>query len=214
MQTFSVSRAFPWKGRITDKVASVMRMFGVDADRLRTSPTTHSCTVRLRPGDICYITGPSGGGKSVLLRELYAAAAPARRLRLCDIELAADKSVIDCIEGDFFTALKVLSKAGLSDVFAVLNQPGNLSKGQKYRYRLARALLSDSQMIFADEFCSNLDRITAAVISCNLRTVAAHSDKIFVLAGAHDDLLCDLQPDVIIVKRLGGPAEVIYKHNR
>jgi ABC-type ATPase with predicted acetyltransferase domain len=69
-------------------------------------------------------------------------------------------------------------------------------------------------MIFADEFCSNLDRITAAVISCNLRTVAAHSDKIFVLAGAHDDMLCDLQPDVIIVNRLGGPAEVIYKNHR
>ncbi len=214
MQTYSVEKRFRRDPKITSKVASVMKMFGLDLERLRSNPLCHKCRINIKAGDICYITGASGAGKTVLLTELYNLAEPADRLMLSDIELAGGKTVIDCIEGDFFEALRVLSKAGLSDVFSVLNEPTKLSEGEKYRYRLGRALASSKGMIFADEFCSGLDRLTAAVISHNISKIAKQNGRTFVLASSHDDLLCDLQPDVVVIKHLSGKTEVIYRDRR
>jgi len=214
MRNYSVEKEFRWCGALSDKVVSVMRMFGLDIDRLRSNVVCHRCNINLKAGDICYITGASGSGKSVLLTELYKLAEPDKRIRLCDIELEQGKSLIDCIEGGFFEALRILSRAGLSDVFSVLNEPAKLSEGQKYRYRLAKALSSGKEMIFADEFCSGLDRITAAVISHNIAKVARKSGRTFVLASSHDDLLCDLQPDVVVIKHLTGKTEIIYRDLR
>lgn len=214
MQKYCVAKKFEWDGVVTAKAASVMKMFGVDMDRLRENSPVHECSLELRVGDICYITGASGSGKSVLLREFYAQTAPEMRLWLDEIELEDEGSVIDGIEGDFFQALRLLGKAGLSDVFSVLNRPTQLSDGQKYRYRLAKALASGRKMIFADEFCSNLDRISAAVIAFNTHTFAKQNGVSFVLASSHEDLLSDLVPDVVVIKQLAGMAEVIYRDGR
>jgi len=214
MQTYSVEKKYRRGPKVTGKVTSVMKMFGLDLERLRSNPLCHKCQINIKAGDICYITGASGAGKTVLLTELYKLAEPTDRLMLSDIELESGRTVIDCIEGDFFEALGVLSKAGLSDVFSVLNEPTKLSEGEKYRYRLGRALASGKGMIFADEFCSGLDRITAAVISHNISKIAKQNGRMFVLASSHDDLLCDLQPDVVVIKHLGGKTEVIYRDRR
>ncbi len=211
MQTYHISKSFSYRPTLTEKVRSVMRMFGLDVQRLRQGSRRHECTLKLTAGDICYITGASGAGKSVLLGELYGQMPPDQRLWLHDIPIESDKSLVDCIEGDFFSALRVLSRAGLSDAFSVLNEPAMLSAGQKYRYRLARAIAADKRIIFADEFCSTLDRIAAAVISHNIRKIATDSRRTFVLASSHDDLLCDLQPDVIVIKHLAGDDEIIYR---
>lgn len=211
--TYKVKKSFPWSGQLTEKVVAVMKMFGLNLERLKT-PITHKCDITLKPGNICYITGPSGAGKTVLLEALYEATPADERLRLKEIQLESDKTLIDCIEGDFFSALRVLSRAGLSDVFCVLNQPSRLSEGQQYRYRLARALVSDKKFIFADEFCSNLDRITAAVIAHNIRKMAVETGKTFILASSHDDLLCDLLPDIVIIKHLTGNTEIIYRNKQ
>jgi len=112
------------------------------------------------------------------------------------------------------SALRHLSTAGLNDVFCILNKPSKLSDGQKMRFRLATAMAGRGKYIFADEFCSSLDRITAAVISYNVRKYAAEKKRIFILASSHDDILLDLQPDVIVIKELSGPTKVIYKEFR
>ena len=70
-----------------------------------------------------------------------------------------------------------------------MNWPGNLSEGEKYRFRLAMALASGKKFIFADEFCSNLDRITAAVICYNIQRYAKRHMMTFVLASSHEDIL-------------------------
>jgi ABC-type ATPase with predicted acetyltransferase domain len=68
--------------------------------------------------------------------------------------------------------------------------------------------------VFADEFCCELDRVTAAVIAHNMRTFALKRQATFVLASSHDDILADLAPDVLVIKELSGPAEVIYKQRK
>ncbi|MGD0597695.1 MAG: ATP-binding cassette domain-containing protein [Sedimentisphaerales bacterium] len=212
MRRFSVAKQFEINPQKSDRVTTVMRMFGVGIDRLKDQQTTHECTVEVNDGDIVYITGPSGAGKSVLLREMQTAVPDDEKIIIEQIALPADKPAIDCVGGKgTIDGLSLLSYAGLSDVFCMLNAPANLSEGQKYRFRLACALASGKKFIFADEFCSNLDRITAGVIAYNVRRFAKHNGVTFFLASAHEDILADLQPDVLVVKSFAGEAEVTYK---
>jgi ABC-type ATPase with predicted acetyltransferase domain len=197
-------------------------MFGLTADRLKKNNFNISCQLEINAGDIVYVTGPSGAGKSVLLRELEKSVPAADSINLARIKLPKDKAVIDCIDArlaakpkdDFLCCLRTLSTAGLNDVFCVLNQPGNLSEGQQYRFRLAMAIAAEKKFIFADEFCSTLDRITAAVISHNIQKFAKRHNVTFVLASSHDDILFDLAPDVLVVRELAGQTQVIYKDRK
>ncbi len=211
MPTYSISKRFQWNGQITDKVVQVCRMFGLTVDRLRNNYINFNCRLEINDGDIVYITGPSGAGKSVLLAELEKSIPASQGVNLDRIKLPRDKTLIDCIDDDFLTCLRTLSTAGLNDVFCILNQPSNLSDGQKYRFRLAKALAGGKKFVFADEFCSNLDRITAAVISFNIHKFAKRNGVAFILAASHDDILLDLAPDVLVVKELSGETQVIYK---
>lgn len=188
-----------------------MRMFGLTSDRLTENCIEHKCQIQINAGDIVYITGPSGAGKSVLLREIEKVIPTEQKINLDEIDLPLDKTLIECFHGDLMELLKALSVAGLNDIFCILNAPGNLSEGQKYRFRLAQALASGRKFILADEFCSNLDRISASVISHNIQKCARRLGVTFILASCHDDLLADLQPDVLIIKELSGKTEIIYK---
>ncbi len=211
--TLSANKKFDWNLPVTEKVADVMRAFGITVQRLKDNAVVHQSNIKLSPGEIAYITGPSGSGKSVLLREFYNTFTGNEKINIDDIPLPDDKTCVDCLDVGFLETLQNLSCAGLTDVFCVLNSPANLSEGQKYRYRVAKALAGGKQFIFADEFCSNLDRVTAAVISYNLRKFATKTGKTFILASSHDDLLADLLPEVIVIKHLAGEAEVIYKNS-
>jgi len=216
VRRFSASKQFNLNPSVSERVTTVLRMFGVGIDRLKDNRIIHACTIEVNGGDIVYITGPSGAGKSVLLREIQNKIPAEERISIDQITLSADKAAIDCV--DFaqtglttIEALRLLGYAGLSEVFCILTAPANLSEGQKYRFRLACALASGKKFIFADEFCSNLDRITAVCIAYNVRRFAKRNNVTFFLASSHEDILADLQPDVLVVKNFTGPAEVTYK---
>jgi len=219
MATYSISKTFKWRGTVTDKVASVCRMFGLTLGRLTEQRFTHACRLEIEAGDIVYLAGPSGAGKSVLLAELEKVVPAGDRINLAEIPLPADRTLIDCIsaggrltaDADLMASLRFLSVAGLNDCFCILNQPVNLSAGQQYRFRLAMALAAKKKFVFADEFCSELDSVTAAVISYRLHRFAKRTGTTFILASSRDDILLDLVPDVLVVKQLSGPAEVIYR---
>lgn len=214
MATYNISKTFKWQGIVTDKVALVCRMFGLSLDRLKTQRFIHACRLKINTGDIVYLTGPSGGGKSTLLTEFEKTIPANERINLADIALPENRTLIDCIDAELADSLCLLSVAGLNDCFCILNQPANLSTGQQYRFRLAMALAMRKKFVFADEFCSELDTVTAAIISYRLRKFAKRSGTTFILASSRDDILPDLAPDVILVKHLSGPAEIVYKHKR
>ncbi len=214
MTVFDLSKRFENDIELTGKVTGVMKMFGLDLPRLKDNAKTHRCSFKTEPGDIIFFSGPSGSGKSVLLNEMKTRIPQNERISLEKIELSDSRAVIDCIKGGYLKSLRTLSCAGLSDVFCVLKKPIHLSEGQKYRYRLAKALASGKRYIFADEFCSSLDRITAAVISCKIRKFAKQNRVTFILAAGSDHFLPDLAPDIIIKKELAGNTKVIYKKTR
>jgi len=214
MTEYEISKSIGWNGKITDRVAAVCRMFGLTARQLREHGLRHNCRLRIKAGDIVYITGPSGSGKSVLLKELQKHIPPAKRVNLDRIPLPADKAVIDLMPAnlEILQALKLLTTAGLSDVYCILNQPANLSEGEKYRYRLAMALGAGREFVFADEFCCGLDRITASVIAYNISRFAKETGVAFILAASTDDILADLMPQVLVYMELNGKPEVIYRN--
>jgi ABC-type ATPase with predicted acetyltransferase domain len=76
------------------------------------------------------------------------------------------------------------------------------------------ALAAKKKYVFADEFCSDLDRITALVIAQRLREFAKRTHTTFILASCHKDILLDLAPDVLVIRNFTNPPQVIYKKTR
>ncbi|MEJ2704634.1 MAG: hypothetical protein P8Z79_19540 [Sedimentisphaerales bacterium] len=214
MTTFSISRCIKWQGTMTDRVVDVCRMFGLTADRLTGRRCDHSCRLEVNAGDVVYITGASGTGKSILLNEFQKCIRASDRINLAQIDLPSDKTLIDCVQGDLLTSLRFLSIAGLNDCFCILNQPSRLSEGQQFRFRLAMALAAHKKFVFADEFCSGLDRVTALVISQRIREFAKRTGTTFILASSHQDVVLDLAPDVLVTRDFTSRPRVVYKKRR
>jgi ABC-type ATPase with predicted acetyltransferase domain len=214
MTAFSISKCIKWQGTMTDRAIEVCRMFGLTVDRLTGRHRNHSCQLEINAADVVYITGASGTGKSVLLKELQKCVPASDRIDLTQIDLPSDKTLIDCVQGDLLTSLRFLSIAGLNDCFCILNQPSRLSEGQQYRFRLAMALAARKKFVFADEFCSGLDRVTALVISQRIREFAKRTGTTFILASSHQDVVLDLAPDVLVTRDFTNPPQVVYKKRR
>lgn len=196
---------------ITERMAEVMRMYGMTADRLRGRPRVGECEITLRPGQIAMITGFSGSGKTTALTQMAQQTPANERLWLGQEtvdEASAAASVIDAMGGETREALGRLAQAGLSDARIALQRPAQLSRGQYWRFQLARALASTARFVFIDEFAATLDAINAATVSHRLRRIADRGDKVFVVASGRYDFACDLSPDVTVELRHGGEAIV------
>jgi ABC-type ATPase with predicted acetyltransferase domain len=138
------------------------------------------------------------------------------------VEPPADATVIDGLAAPFESALRLASTAGLADAFVLLRRPAELSDGQRWRLRLAHALaqFADEGMrprpgiLVADELASTLDRPCARAVAYRLRRAADEWGLTVLAAGAHEDVAADLAPDVLVVKRPGPGAEVVYADGR
>ncbi|MEG0370806.1 MAG: ABC transporter ATP-binding protein, partial [Clostridium sp.] len=88
----------------------------------------------------------------------------------------------------------LIEKLGIKEK---INEPiQNLSGGQKQRVAIARVLINDPQIIFADEPTGALDRNTSNQIMEILKEVA--KDKLVVII-THDNKICDWADDVISI---------------
>src|SRR5947209_4598723 len=85
----------------------------------------------VRPGDLVLFTGPSGSGKSSLMRE---AARQFGAIDAAAVELP-DAPLIDALPGTVSERLATLAGCGLSEARLLLRTPAELSDGQRYRFR-------------------------------------------------------------------------------
>ena len=207
-----VVKSFKTKSRITKRTIEVSKAFGIGVDEEKIFPVFKDFEVEIEPGDIIYVTGESGSGKSVLLRAL------ARELSRheefggviadWEVRIKPGEILVHGVGGDAAEAMKILSMVGLNEAFLFLRRYRELSDGQKYRYKLAKAFWSGRGTLIFDEFCSTLDRVTARIVAYLAQKFCRRSGKTLVAATTHEDLLEYLSPNLVIRKGFGPYVEV------
>lgn len=172
----------------------------------------------LHEGSIILITGPSGGGKTSILNALQEA------LRDQDWEWAWHCTawaktaipIVDQLDPQLDRTISRLAALGLGDAWTLLRPPTELSDGQAYRFTIAKTCqyaedLGVPCVILADEFCSTLDRPTAAAICQTIAREVARSRHTWIVATAHDDIINDLDPQILVHVPLGPTVEVLQR---
>lgn len=211
--TLTFSKSFSVTPDVTRRTAQVADAFGVGVDDEQQNVLYDETPVTFRGGDVVYITGESGGGKSVLFREMKATfrSAGKRVLDANDIQVDGSIPLIDQPAfKDLDDAIGTLAAVGLGDAFLFTARFDNLSDGQKFRARLALLLASDSDIWACDEFTSALDRETAQVVAFAFQKHARRKGKMLIVATAHSDLRDSLAPDILVHKNYGPSVEVSY----
>lgn len=153
-------------------------------------------------GDVVYITGQSGSGKSLLLRELASQMSETgSKVANIDEVSFTDEPLIDQLGSCTDEAIKILSFAGLNDAYLFVRKPKELSDGQLYRFKIAKLLESGKTVWVADEFGAVLDRTTAKVVSFNLQKFARKVNATVIVATTHTDMVEELAPNLYVEKR-------------
>ncbi|MCX8202133.1 MAG: hypothetical protein N3H84_08560, partial [Candidatus Caldarchaeum sp.] len=189
----------------SERVGDVAALMGLSLEDVKL-PVYVETEIEVEAGDVVYVTGESGGGKSLLVRHL--AAEMSRHPEFAPVAVSWEiasrirpgSPLVDCVGDDVHEAVEVLSAAGLSDVFTWFRSYDELSDGQRMRFVFAKALDSGSKTIVLDEFCSSLDRETAKATAYTIQKTVRKKGLTLVASTAVDDLGEDLNPTLTIVK--------------
>lgn len=208
MTEYTITRKFNTSVERTARVLEIAESFGLGLSD-KEFVVYDGLQIDVKQGDVVYITGQSGSGKSLLLRDLSAQMTEAG-LKVADlnkIELE-ERPVVELLGGSTNEALDLLAKAGISDAWIYIRKPSELSDGQRYRLKLAMLMDSDADVWIADEFGAVLDRVTARVVAFSMQKVSRRAGKTFMVATTHDDMVAELAPNLTITKRFREKVEV------
>lgn len=89
---------------------------------------------------------------------------------------------------------EILKKVGLGDKMSRI--PGDLSGGEQQRVAVARAMVSEPELILADEPTANLDQKTGASL-LDLMKSLNHEKKVTFLFSTHDPMVMERAERVI-----------------
>lgn len=200
-------------GRPTARTAAVGIRFGIP---LFGSSTTvvGSTRISLGSGRITLLVGPSGSGKSSALGRIESQFAGGCMVNR--VSFPAEAAIIDRVAPwtTLDDALSILTCCGLGEPNLWVRRFDELSDGERFRARLARAIALHSRNgtasapLLCDEFCSMLHRRVARAISYNLRKLVTRRNLSVVLASSNEDVVADLQPDTIVWLKGCGRSEI------
>lgn len=202
MTTYTIDKRFSTRVKRDQRVLEVAESFGIGLED-KEFVIFDNLPLTVKQGDIVYITGQSGSGKSLLLRELKAQmiAEGKKVVDLDSVTIDPDTPLISQIGKNTNDAIRILGIAGLNDAYLFVRKPGELSDGQRYRFRLAKAIETGADVWIADEFMAVLDRTAAKVIAYSVQKTARRAGATVIVATTHADMVTDLGPDLFIEKR-------------
>jgi len=209
MTLYHVTRSFRTRVARSERVLAMAEAFGLGLEE-KEFHVFQNLPIEIDRGDVVYITGQSGSGKSQLLRELT------RQMReeglvVADIDQVKleDQALIDQIGANMQEAIELLSRAGINDAYLAIRRPEELSDGQRYRLRLAKLMESNADVWVADEFGAVLDRETAKVVSYNAQKLARARGVTLMVATTHTDLVEELAPTITVTKRFQERVNIV-----
>ncbi|PZR92265.1 MAG: ABC transporter [Stutzerimonas stutzeri] len=209
MTTYVIDRKFTTSVERTPRVLELAEAFGLGLSD-KEFVVYDNLPIEVKQGDVVYITGQSGSGKSLLLKDL-SAQMMAGALSVADLNKVEleEKPVIELVGSSTNDATDLLAKAGISDAWIYIRKPSELSDGQRYRLKLAVLMNSDAQVWVADEFGAVLDRVTAKAVAFSMQKVARRLGKTLIVATTHTDLVEELAPSLTVTKRFREKVEVV-----
>jgi ABC-type ATPase with predicted acetyltransferase domain/ASC-1-like (ASCH) protein len=195
--------------RRTRQSHAVQQAFGISPDSIDT-PVLRGLTADIKPGQIVLVLGPSGSGKTTLMEHL--ARSESQNTANIGIEfpdnyhpgvfqsISSKKALIEILaDKKVDRALHLMGLVGLSDAYIYLKRFDELSKGQQFRAMLARLIVSQANVWHIDEFCTNLDPVSAHVVADKLQRTARQLGATVVVAAPHCQyFLHSLKPDMVI----------------
>ena len=198
----------------TKSTKMIMDAFGLKGDMVF-SDIVKNVSVKASNGNIILVVGSSGSGKSVFLNALDPKITLDGNLsitRNARINYSAgwlkrlrdDIPVFEALAEKYTPemAIVALSRVGLSEALAFIKPFWMLSRGQQYRAMIADLLLREEEVWLLDEFCSDLDPMTAKIVAHNLRKLVIASGRIaFIAAANHIHYLDALRPTRILMLR-------------
>lgn len=207
----------------TASVRTIMDCFGLEGEEI-SRRLFSDLDIEASAGNIIFISGVSGSGKSLLLKAIDPSfASPNVQISKKILGGESEYTVgwlrplpndIPLIE--YFSekwgiekALKVLNQVGLAEAFVYIKPYDLLSRGQRYRARLAELIIRDDQVWLIDEFCADLDPLTAKIVAHSLRKLIIHQQRIaFIAAANHSHFLDALRPTRVISLRAGTKPKI------
>ncbi|HFP9309430.1 TPA: P-loop NTPase fold protein [Raoultella ornithinolytica] len=213
MSEYVINVAFNTRVNKTTRTLEIAESFGLGLDE-KAWTLYDNLQLKIDSGDVVYVTGQSGSGKSVILREIQRLMEEEGKnvASIDDFSFDNEKNVIDQLGKTTADALGLLSMAGLNDAYLFVRKPSEMSDGQKYRLKIAKLIESGADVWVADEFGAVLDRVTAQVVASNFQRAARKVGATVIVATTHEDLINALRPSVQITKHYKERVKVDYEH--
>lgn len=209
---------FQTTAEVTERTVKIAEAFGLGIDETMHFNIYENFPLGFNKDDIIYITGDSGSGKSLMIKEIKNHLGGKEGLNdiysdINELNINPEETLIEGIGKDLNEAVKILSSVGLNDAFLFLRKYKQLSDGQKFRYKLAKLININTDFWIFDEFCATLDREMAKIISFNLQKLARKLGKCVIIATTHTDLKEDLNPSIYIYKKYNNEIKTEYNDN-
>jgi len=205
--------------RPSTRARKVQEAFGIVSNEFQLS-LVKDLAIHVSRGEIILISGPSGSGKSLLLRAIRWLVASGRKRgrmprnvsvqgvsRLAPVKVAELRSVpkmpspIDLLKMySLEEALRILASAGLAEPQLFVRPAGHMSVGQTYRLALALALAEKPDLLLIDEFCDCLDRYSAFAVCKRIRrAIDEYCISVIVATSTPAKVLPALAPNRVLV---------------
>ena len=202
----------------TARARKVAEAFGVVAKDVSTN-LVDGLSISISPGEIVLISGPSGSGKSLLLRSIehmlsnssqsmpglpdvrVECSSHSGRPRIAWLEtIRSERSAVDLLDHlPIEEALSTLAAAGLGEAPLFVKPTNHFSDGQLYRLGLALALAKKPDLLIADAFCEPLDYFSAATVCKRLQAFCKNRGIAIIAATADPTRLLNvLKPNRVL----------------
>jgi ABC-type ATPase with predicted acetyltransferase domain len=199
-EKFIIDKRFKTQVTRSDRILEIAEAFGIGLDE-KEFVVFDNFEMNIKQGEVVYITGQSGSGKSLLLKELESQMKERGKTTVnLDGVVFEDTALVNQIGKDTNDGIRLMGLAGINDAYLYARKPSELSDGQRYRFRLAKAIETGAQVWVSDEFMAVLDRVAASIIAFSIQKVSRRVGATLIVATTHSDMIKSLGPNHFIKK--------------